>query len=434
MNSYMECPSGCNEEFAELCALSTSGELSAEELAVLEKHVSSCASCASLLDEYTSMANMAMAKLAADREQEVDAPFAYSEAKAEERFIAALHATQPSWYASLRSRLYSSSFVTYWTRLPRLVPELSISMAVTLLIVAGVAFELGHKTVKSATITAPSAVPGQTVVFAAETGELKLELAAAQNSLKTVTAKSADLEKQLAELTAMKASLAAQIGELTTKNDAETASLALASQQHDSLQQQLQETSSALIRAKEDLSNAQRDRQGTLLRVASLETEINGLHANLAVTNNSASNDERFLSADRDIRELMGARQLYIADVFDVQNNGTPSKPFGRVFYTKGKSLIFYAFDLQAQPEYREAKAFQAWGKPDTNSGKAISLGIFYMDNEQNRRWVLKSNNQQILEQINAVFVTVEPHGGSQKPTGKPFLEAYLHSLPPNHP
>jgi len=35
---------------------------------------------------------------------------------------------------------------------------------------------------------------------------------------------------------------------------------------------------------------------------------------------------------------------------------------------------------------------------------------------------------------VNAVFVTVEPKGGSAKPTGKPFLEAYLHSLPPNHP
>jgi len=94
----------------------------------------------------------------------------------------------------------------------------------------------------------------------------------------------------------------------------------------------------------------------------------------------------------------------------------------------------FYAFDLEKQPGYRETKAFQAWGKPDRSSAKPISLGIFYMDNEQNRRWVVKSDNPELLAQINAVFVTVEPHGGSTKPTGKPFLEAYLHSLPPNHP
>jgi hypothetical protein len=31
------------------------------------------------------------------------------------------------------------------------------------------------------------------------------------------------------------------------------------------------------------------------------------------------------------------------------------------------------------------------------------------------------------------VFVTVEPHGGSEKPSGKPFLYAYL-KMGPNHP
>jgi anti-sigma-K factor RskA len=61
-------------------------------------------------------------------------------------------------------------------------------------------------------------------------------------------------------------------------------------------------------------------------------------------------------------------------------------------------------------------------------------LGIFYLDNEKNRRWVVKADNPDLLARINAVFVTVEPRGGSEKPTGKPFLEAYLHSLSPNHP
>jgi hypothetical protein len=31
------------------------------------------------------------------------------------------------------------------------------------------------------------------------------------------------------------------------------------------------------------------------------------------------------------------------------------------------------------------------------------------------------------------VFVTVEPQGGSHKPTGKQFLRAYL-QIPSNHP
>jgi Anti-sigma-K factor rskA len=187
-------------------------------------------------------------------------------------------------------------------------------------------------------------------------------------------------------------------------------------------------------RAREDLSRAQQDRQGALYRVATLEAEVTDLHKDLETANSEAGSSEKYLTADRDIRELMGARQLYIADVFDVQDNGERSKPFGRVFYTKGRSLIFYAFDLQKQPGYHEAKAFQAWGKPDSGSAKPVSLGIFYEDSDENRRWVVKSDNPELLAEINAVFVTVEPKGGSQKPTGKPFLEAYLHSLPPNHP
>jgi hypothetical protein len=37
------------------------------------------------------------------------------------------------------------------------------------------------------------------------------------------------------------------------------------------------------------------------------------------------------------------------------------------------------------------------------------------------------------LEDIDAVFVTVEPHGGSQHPSGKQLLFAYLR-VSPNHP
>jgi hypothetical protein len=62
-----------------------------------------------------------------------------------------------------------------------------------------------------------------------------------------------------------------------------------------------------------------------------------------------------------------------------------------------------------------------------------LDLGIFYEDNTAKKRWVLKFNDPKVLEQIDAVFVTVEPKGGSHKPSGKPVLDAYL-QLPPNHP
>jgi anti-sigma-K factor RskA len=98
--------------------------------------------------------------------------------------------------------------------------------------------------------------------------------------------------------------------------------------------------------------------------------------------------------------------------------------------------LIFYAFDLDRQPGVKNASAFQVWGKRDTESGekyRAMNLGILYMDSESNRRWVLRLDDPKQLAEIDAVFVTVEPYGGSQKPTGKPFLYALLRKEA-NHP
>ena len=69
----------------------------------------------------------------------------------------------------------------------------------------------------------------------------------------------------------------------------------------------------------------------------------------------------------------MGARKLYIADVFDVDSGSRTRKPFGRVFYTQNKSLIFYAFDLDHEPGVKNASTFQVWGQRDTESGRRIA-------------------------------------------------------------
>src|SRR3974390_1910418 len=117
----------------------------------------------------------------------------------------------------------------------------------------------------------------------------------------------------------------------------------------------------------------------------------------------------------------MEARKLYIADVFYVDSGSRTRKPFGRVFYTQNKSLVFYAFDLDRQPGVKNASAFQVWGQRDAEEqNRGTNLGILYMDSESNRRWVLKIDDPKQLAEIDAVFVTIEPRGGSQKPTGKP--------------
>jgi hypothetical protein len=169
------------------------------------------------------------------------------------------------------------------------------------------------------------------------------------------------------------------------------------------------------------------------LQSASVEAELAQVSTELRQRDEAIKQQQQFLASDRDIRELMGARQLYIADVFDVDGDGKAQRSFGRIFYTKSKSLVFYAFDLDHQPNIRDASIFQAWGRRGSDRARPLDMGILYMDSEANRRWVLKCDDPTLLAQIDAVFVTVEPKGGSSKPTTKPLLYAYLRGAP-NHP
>jgi hypothetical protein len=70
---------------------------------------------------------------------------------------------------------------------------------------------------------------------------------------------------------------------------------------------------------------------------------------------------------------------------------------------------------------------------PQGEQAQLMNLGILYMDNESNRRWIMRFDDPKQLTEMGAVFVTVEPHGGSQKPTTKPFLYALLRKEA-NHP
>ncbi len=207
-------------------------------------------------------------------------------------------------------------------------------------------------------------------------------------------------------------------------------------QERDRLSVHLREVSHAYQDVQTELSSMRAERDRSMLRMAALEMRADELTAVIAGQDRQLKNSEQYLSSDRDIRELLGARNLYIADIFDVDGSNRTRKPFGRVFYTRGRSLILYAFDLDRQPKVTRASAFQLWGEKETvqeERAKPRNLGLLYLDSEANRRWILRFDDPRTLAEIDAVFITVEPNGGSPKPTGKPFLFALLRREP-NHP
>jgi hypothetical protein len=133
---------------------------------------------------------------------------------------------------------------------------------------------------------------------------------------------------------------------------------------------------------------------------------------------------------DRRIQSLFGARNLHIVDVYDVDGNGKTKRAFGRVYYAERTLLVFYAFDLDLKRRNRSATAFQAWGYREVGSGKPQDLGLFHLDDPSASRWALKVDDPNILDHIDAVFVTLEPSYGSSAPKGRRLLYANLVGSP----
>jgi hypothetical protein len=192
---------------------------------------------------------------------------------------------------------------------------------------------------------------------------------------------------------------------------------------------QLAGTQTNLVQARMTIQSDEATINALRGQVANRETQLSELK-------NSLERERGMLSAGREIRDIMGARELHIVDVVDRDSKGRARKAFGRAFYTQGKSLIFYAFDLPAKNTADGKFVYAAWGNNSNNlNNKAMhSLGIFYSDDQTQHRWTMKFDDPKTLEEIDTVFVTLEPANHPlTAPTGKSILEAYF-GTPPNHP
>src|SRR5580704_11139328 len=95
----------------------------------------------------------------------------------------------------------------------------------------------------------------------------------------------------------------------------------------------------SLQKMQSELDSVSRERAQDDAQDASLRNQIKDLYGQLREQEHTVSKQDELLSHDRDIREIMGALDLYVFDVYDVARDCNTQKSTGRVFYTKGKSL-----------------------------------------------------------------------------------------------
>ncbi len=413
-----------HEEFVPLCALYYSGELSEEEWALLQIHMAYCDSCQEKFLQYQRVASHVIPAMAAVAASDLDSgqeESASSIDAAEQRLMSELDSI-PANQKPASDRKFS------W-RIP--------GALIAACLVATACF-VGVHFIRTDRPSAVQTVPPVVTYEGARSPAPIASGAEEQQALKDAQDKIESLQERLIASEGRFKQSSSTVTGIEKQLQAEQAARKQVSDERETLSAQLAGAQAEAEFLRNRLSSASTDTTQQATRISTLENEVRELNVTLDEKNVALSEKDRmldldkdFLAHDRDIRDLIGARNLYIADISDTTENGKTAKQFGRIFYTKDRSLVFYGFDLDSQAGHKQDVSFQVWGS-GSESATPISLGLFYQDDTR-KRWVLRCNDAKTLARLDLVFVTAEPSGGSNRPTGKPLLRAYL-QIQPNHP
>ena len=422
----------------DLCLDYLTGELPVEERSSFEAHLEDCSQCRENIEEYRTILRSGLPAIAGEVVDDLTAgsvPWSIEDGEKALYTAIETEAETSSPFggvedqAKLTPRKISVAQLANFLLPSNLQTQLAIGACLILALALGISiYRIGLKRGREQSHA----------VMQVQSND-----AAWRAQLENLAHERDQVEASLRERETVISGLRAQLKE-QRKHEALEASLRFTSQeaqdqaqrisvQRDELARKLGEQQAAFATAQARVDALQQEGRNDALRVVNLENQIQQMSQVFKDKDGRIDEQQRMLAADRDIRDLIAARDLYIAEVYDVGGNGKRKKPYGRVFYTKGKSLIFYAYDLDQQPGLKNANAFQAWGLRGPDRSNALNLGVMYVDNSTNKRWVLRFDDPKALEEINAVFVTVEPNGGSRAPRGQQVLFAYLKEEP-NHP
>jgi hypothetical protein len=187
-----------------------------------------------------------------------------------------------------------------------------------------------------------------------------------------------------------------------------------------------------LAEAKDEAAQSSQLRMNDVASLVEQQARITELSDKLRIASATLDMEKQLAAAGNDFRELMAARQLHVIDVRDNDRSGKPRPAFGRVFLAEGRSLTFYAFDLNEDGIFNAKRGFQVWAVSETAKNSARNLGLLHVDAKAPGRWVLRVENPELVKEISSLFVTIESPAGGKQPSGQKMLYAYLGEA--NHP
>ena len=424
-----------HERFKELCAAASIGQATHEELMVLERHATNCDDCRQAYFDYLKVASQEFAAAkqaptlsAKDFEESINSDLFtrrfFDRAKQEgivfsrevDRSIkllgpvplprsrkSSLQYWQIATAAALLVVVLTSGGYFYWNGLTK-----SRSSA---------SEQVHNRVAKSQSPATP--VDARQELTAAN-ADFKLQISHLQAELRKVNDQLVATESDLQATSQDRQKLAIAGDALQTKLD--------------HAQRELDRSESLAAGAQREANSERSNANNTEAKLVADEIKLHDLDEELKEKSALLDQERQLLGASHDVTDLMGARNLHIVDVIDTDSRGKSRPAFGRVFFTEGKSLIFYAYDLNDQKMQKANYQYQVWAKKEGPNQRPLRLGIFYSDDKVQRRWMFRCDDPKILREIDSVFVTFERSDSDPShPEGSSLMYAYLRGQA-NHP
>jgi hypothetical protein len=426
-----------HEHYQEICAVASIGQASGAELAELQQHILSCPECRQRYSEFMEIgaSHYAVTTTDAPELSVSEANASIDSALLRERFfkmaesqgIVFSHTGTKTPLPEPRIRLFTPN--TWPVVVARAAAAMFLAGAVGL---SG--YYLGGRRLRTASVTQHSSDSPNTAQVDADGQQLRSRLATLEAENLSLTTELESLKSSYARASSAVARLQNESAATEKERSALLTDLKERDATIDTLQKRVDESQAAVVNVRAELETVLAGRTEDQANLVESRVRVRDLTEQLAEKSSALEREKELLVAGRDVRELMASRNLHIVDVFDTDPKGKTRPAFGRIFLTEGKSLIFYAYDLNDPRVQSAGYHYRVWGKREGTSQHAKSLGIFYSDDKSQKRWVLQYDDPKVLQEIDSVFVTLEPPNGNQaQPKGDKLMYAYLRGQA-NHP